>query len=1165
MSTDCEVEDADSVLDINLKINDSEFDIPRMATPSLESILWDMESEEGSIDNASLHSFQSIETKSHSVLSYCILQGISSQIVSAGERVSAGMPTVITNSSKFIAVGTSHGFILNFNPEQSLCWCCHDLSTSDQGAISALAFNLDSTRLLAGYERGYILMIDASNGDVLRRLPDAHAPQSAVLHLRFTFMNNLAICGDSSGCVFSLNFNRRLGVRSWDSRCLFSGATGEVCVFEPLVHGYDLQFLSKNVLVAMATMSKVIVISVRPQLKCLFSQPLPKISTSLPQISWQLVSIGKMYQPVLAWGRGSELNFTRLIIQGSKSIKLMSLRNIQLPYSSIAIQWLGSQHLALIDTSEILHLLDVRSQKELEVLELGNAELVYNSAHFKALALGGGVSEAFSLAGERACYNSVSTRGDQLLVLGTKGVHVVKLRSWPERIMYLSDKGRWAEALNLAAEDGTNKERFANYLLLKYFESLNQNIVDKESLVAAVKCCVKLNKIDFLCNELWEAVSNDYCNQDWYYFLITDHIVNGKLTSLTPYIAQCLVSHLEKKDVQTLENVLLMLEITCLDLHQVLTICKKYKLYNAWIHITTKTLGDYTSPLTEFLSELTSANLRLGNTMLVYVSSCLAGLGYPSGNIPKEDITRVKFDVLRCLETLHSINGTENEKTYPYLRSLLKFNMRECLNVIELAFTEVEFSGEMGLLHRQRLVNILMQIVAPPEFTETEEINLACFVCRLVITNKLNLEDSVLEKIFEILVKETSESIKLRDHMEREQAWLDLMSSNRLKHTSPDELLKSSLKSKCFRVAEYLYELKNDYSDILGCYLNDRVRKNEVFNYIQKYIDDKERCIREQFLVHFRHLVEIDCKQTTEIVIDNFPDLIEQFCEMLEGENDLRYYFLKELINCDIKLPSKIAEIYLDLLSVKDKDKVRAFLELGLCRMEEALEITRKHNVHAATALLLEQGGEWLEALELLLEHNLVDFALSLCVRGAEHLDSEGAQKLWMVLLQHEKSSENMSLRQLLHATAPHIPPAQLLELVSNMKFGDIRTSLQGILSDYRHDIQMHTTTLKLMSRDLHKNLAHTIGKSGRGVFFMNTCNICHNSLSSLGNGESSAVSVYGCGHSFHQNCVVGSESMESTCPLCKTKCTLLPKCQNRNRHTIVANTRVRPDLEGHF
>lgn len=100
-------------------------------------------------------------------------------------------------------------------------------------------------------------MLDANNGDILRKLPDAHAPQSAVLHLRFTYLNNLALCGDSSGCVFSLIFSRRLGVRVWDSKCLFSGARGEVCAFEPLVQGQDVQFLHQNVLVAMATMSKV--------------------------------------------------------------------------------------------------------------------------------------------------------------------------------------------------------------------------------------------------------------------------------------------------------------------------------------------------------------------------------------------------------------------------------------------------------------------------------------------------------------------------------------------------------------------------------------------------------------------------------------------------------------------------------------------------------------------------------------------------------------------------------------------------------------------------------------------------------------------------------------------------------------------------------------------
>lgn len=47
-------------------------------------------------------------------------------------------------------MGTSHGYVLTFDAEQNLCWYCHDLNTVDQGAISALAFNLESTRLLVG-------------------------------------------------------------------------------------------------------------------------------------------------------------------------------------------------------------------------------------------------------------------------------------------------------------------------------------------------------------------------------------------------------------------------------------------------------------------------------------------------------------------------------------------------------------------------------------------------------------------------------------------------------------------------------------------------------------------------------------------------------------------------------------------------------------------------------------------------------------------------------------------------------------------------------------------------------------------------------------------------------------------------------------------------------
>lgn len=81
-----------------------------------------------------------------------------------------------------LAIGTSHGLVLGFDSAQTLRWCHRDIR--HQGSISALCFNHDGTRILAGFAKGYILMIDSSNGKILRTLTDVHPPGTAVLHVK---------------------------------------------------------------------------------------------------------------------------------------------------------------------------------------------------------------------------------------------------------------------------------------------------------------------------------------------------------------------------------------------------------------------------------------------------------------------------------------------------------------------------------------------------------------------------------------------------------------------------------------------------------------------------------------------------------------------------------------------------------------------------------------------------------------------------------------------------------------------------------------------------------------------------------------------------------------------------------------------------------------------
>ena len=66
---------------------------------------------------------------------------------------------------------------------------------------------------------------------------------------------------------------------------------------------------------------------------------------------------------------------------------------------------------------------------------------------------------------------------------------------------------------------------------------------------------------------------------------------------------------------------------------------------------------------------------------------------------------------MRTLTAPHSISAPDNELPYPYLRDLLKFDTRETFNVLSLAFMEKEFSSELGMSQRQRIINILLEII----------------------------------------------------------------------------------------------------------------------------------------------------------------------------------------------------------------------------------------------------------------------------------------------------------------------------------------------------------------------------------------------------------------------------------------------------------------------
>lgn len=327
-----------------------------------------------------------------------------------------------------------------------------------------------------------------------------------------------------------------------------------------------------------------------------------------------------------------------------------------MPYSILSVHWLGPKTIATIDADEMMHLIDVRSTKELECIDVAGAGLVYGAAQFKGYATGGNVSPALALAGSHACYNSVISIGSELYILGARSLHAVNVRSWSDRIGYLVQHQRWNEACQLAV-DGYKKavgrpER-RQVAKARIHRLVEEYLVATErctemSLGAVMTCLIEIGDHEMLWQELWERLPS----KDNYLLLMSEYIENGSINYISPVISQALCDYWLKRSPRKLEKIILKIDWRCLDLHQVLSAVKTEKLYNALIHLNTSALGDYCISLTDLIPKIEDEpTTNLGNYMLVYISSCLSGRGYPNGDIEPERIPQVKHEVI--LHILH--------------------------------------------------------------------------------------------------------------------------------------------------------------------------------------------------------------------------------------------------------------------------------------------------------------------------------------------------------------------------------------------------------------------------------------------------------------------------------------------------------------------------------
>lgn len=612
---------------------------------------------------------------------------------------------------------------------------------------------------------------------------------------------------------------------------------------------------------------------------------------------------------------------------------------------------------------------------------------------------------------------------------------------------------------------------------------------------------------------------------------------------------------------------MLKLNWQCLDLHQVLTLAKKADMFRVQMHLYSHALCDFSVSLIELIPRIASAD-HLGNHLLVYVSSCLAGRGYPTGELAADVAKQAKHDVLRTLTVIHSSRATDQELKYPYLRQLLHFDTRETLNVISLAFQEEEFSGDLGMLQRQRLVNILIEILVPEHATWSQIGSLMGFIASQLAARMLPPDPVLIDRVYSYATRRvdcdatnnSEETETVREHLERENAWLDLLTGDYLDEVPMHELVRQAKVAGCYRVLEWLYEKSRSFDEILDCYLMDKTRHHELYAYMQRFADEPEREVFPQIAANLIMLLEVNAAELAKVICECYADRIPNLIGVLDKRSVELFRFMETLAGLGVVHAPDDCELFVELLCLfgGSEARVEEFLQnpVNKYRLDVVLETTEMYRMHQASVFLYEKRGDFQTAfkksLDLLKdgesgagEAQAMKVA-GLCVRASECVTEAERVEMWTLLLDVVLSRNDLApiKRAVLHMASAHMDLTKLVQMVltsasasGSGHFGDIRHLLMSMLASSRYESMLLETTARVLGTDLHHKFVRERNGARHGLAIRTvSCAECGHKF----RGAEDQVVVFGtCGHAVHEKCCSDTVALvdgERKCPRCQKK-----------------------------
>ena len=961
------------------------------------------------------------------VLRSLMLRKMSQHMALPSTQREVGIPTVISVQG-IMAIGTSRGFVLTYEANQDPKMILGTAAAGTQhGAVTSIAANHDNTRLLVGHEGGQVIRWDLATGKQLNTI-NCHPKGASITGLAFTDDHTGAVSNDSHGFVYQHQFKRVLGMRTVDDSILWSAKQGEVCLMQVL-HYPPNASSPPFTTIALGLLSQILIVQISgSQLKvALQIARNSDDGDQIPSLAWNFVPIkvgeGEMVlDPVLAFGWGKNVRFMQLINRGSKPTIFTTLGTYKSKVPIITIRWLSDRVIMTMDRQERIHVIDVTAMTLVDIVDLTRVQLTFNDKFSIAQC-------KFKKRDPRApslkAYDqSIASIHCNIYLLGMNSVHLINIMTWQERISFLTSQNKFVPALELAMsfhEDkalavaampkgrqqrkGVTREKLLN--LLQAYAGLTLKAKQTNDFAyysgvgrICIQYCYKLDAKELLFGGIYTSFAANPLARRAFLELLEPMILDNKIQALSPIVMKDMVDHYQQSNqLRRLEECIMHLDVRNLDLHTFVVLCWTHGLYDAMIYVYNHGLNDYTTPLKELLTLLTSSikslktrtggkagnaapllskeHQALGYKLLLYTSFCLSGKAFPTGEIAPVLANRVKWEVY------HNIVSREGDPPFPYIRTLVQFDTREFLNVLSLAFEEAD-SGRgndtKSLPKQQVVVDRLLEImVTEPQrqgvslFSPEQVGQLFTFLARQIARHKQKIH--VDTKMFDTALGYLSNPDDTTQHEERQQALLELLNMNKSPwgpFSDPKRLLKSAKEAKFYRVMQLIYERQGEHHRILDCYMLDTGRQVQSFSFIHHTLKNgaikpSERSrIRELVVTKIAALTRIDPAGTARLLMVDFMNVIKPIVATLNSQEKIQYNLLHGIFTTrdsidddELAIPDEVQERYIELLCKMLPAQVYPYLrESNDYRLAETLELTRKYRITDATAWLLERKGD---------------------------------------------------------------------------------------------------------------------------------------------------------------------------------------------------------------